>query len=69
MAGFIGTAILVSGSTLLAWDKLHSPALDQETAQAHPTGIPWLQAETDCQQAGRTWKEGTCWDTEHSPDF
>lgn len=35
----------------------------------YPTAIPWLQDEAGCQRTDRTWRNGRCWDEEHSPFF
>jgi hypothetical protein len=35
----------------------------------YPTSLPWIQDKTDCKYRGRTWKDGKCWDQEHSPMF
>jgi hypothetical protein len=35
----------------------------------YPTSLPWIQDKSDCEYRGRTWKDGKCWDQEHSPMF
>jgi hypothetical protein len=35
----------------------------------YPTSLPWIQDKSDCESRGRTWKDGKCWDQEHSPMF
>jgi hypothetical protein len=35
----------------------------------HPTSIPWIEEKTRCDQTGRIWRNGKCWDSEHSPLF
>jgi hypothetical protein len=40
-----------------------------ENVGAHPTALPWIQREADCNGAKQTWKNGLCFDSEHSPNF
>lgn len=35
----------------------------------HATGIPWIQDAQSCQESGRFWEDGTCWDQQHDPSF
>ncbi|WP_071518511.1 hypothetical protein [Geitlerinema sp. PCC 9228] len=37
----------------------------------HPTSIPWLTTQEECEKTGRTWSqlESKCWDSEHHPWF
>lgn len=37
--------------------------------QSHPTALPWIESEQDCTGAQRHWKDGFCFDSEHSPEF
>ena len=59
--GSFAFTIVMSVYLLLKWG---SPS---ETAA--PTSIPWLTNQSECEQTGRIWLHGECWDTEHSPDF
>jgi hypothetical protein len=38
-------------------------------SQSHPTAIPWLQTKAACQNTGRVWRDGVCWDQEHDSSF
>lgn len=35
----------------------------------HPTSIPWINNQSDCERTNRNWYDGKCWDAEHSPTF
>jgi ABC-type Fe3+ transport system permease subunit len=35
----------------------------------HPTSIPWLTEQSQCQHTHRTWRDNKCWDYEHNPMF
>ncbi|MGG6270954.1 hypothetical protein ACQ4M3_42070 [Leptolyngbya sp. AN03gr2] len=58
-------------ATSLLYYIQHPEPAEQQSSQdeIHPTAIPWLQSEEACRKTGRTWKDETCWDHEHSPDF
>ncbi|WP_427160855.1 hypothetical protein ACQFX9_04295 [Aliinostoc sp. HNIBRCY26] len=34
-----------------------------------PTSIPWIFDQSQCEDTGRTWRDGKCWDKEHNPQF
>ncbi len=44
-----------------------TPSVSAE--QSHPTALPWIEAEKDCTGKYRDWKNGLCFDSDHSPDF
>jgi hypothetical protein len=44
-------------------------ALSSTNSIVHPTSIPWLQNQKDCEKTGRIWQDGECWDQQHSPEF
>ncbi len=35
----------------------------------HPTSIPWLSEQSQCEHTRRTWRDNKCWDYEHNPMF
>lgn len=37
--------------------------------ESHPTALPWIESEQSCTGGQREWKDGLCFDSEHSPDF
>lgn len=41
----------------------------KSTAEVHPTALPWIERPADCRGAKRQWKDGMCYDSEHSPEF
>jgi hypothetical protein len=62
----LATGAILGASWLLAIQPLLN-ALQQTSY--YPTAIPWLQTQADCQHTGRAWREGTCWDEQHNPNF
>ncbi|MDJ0736293.1 MAG: hypothetical protein QNJ47_19885 [Nostocaceae cyanobacterium] len=36
---------------------------------SYPTSLPWVEDKYQCEQFGRTWRNGECWDSEHSHTF
>lgn len=60
--------ISLSAATILSWVILQS-WLAKAAYTVHPTGIPWLETQADCEKSGRVWQEGNCWDSEHDPTF
>jgi hypothetical protein len=64
----LGTASLTTIATLF-WLYIVQPDLASSNSRVHPTSIPWLQNQEDCEKTARTWQNGTCLDSEHSPDF
>ncbi|MGL5083804.1 MAG: hypothetical protein ACRC8A_20165 [Microcoleaceae cyanobacterium] len=39
------------------------------SASVAPTSIPWLKSQSDCQETGRSWQKGQCWDRSHDRLF
>ncbi|MBD2214935.1 hypothetical protein H6G27_34595 [Nostoc linckia FACHB-104] len=35
----------------------------------YPTSIPWISDQSECENTNRIWRDGKCWDYQHSPDF
>lgn len=57
---------LISSFAILTfvWSSIYSiPTLP------HPTSIPWINNQFDCERTYRIWNNGQCWDLEHSPVF
>ncbi|MDB9372829.1 hypothetical protein [Nodularia sphaerocarpa] len=46
------------------WSSIYSTPISP-----HPTSIPWINNQFDCERTYRIWKDGKCWDLEHSPVF
>lgn len=61
--------LLMGGGTLLFLMKVLPPVVAEEKLEDYPTAIPWLQTADGCEQTGRMWRDGTCWDDEHDPSF
>ncbi len=36
---------------------------------SYPTSLPWVESKSQCEEFGRTWRNGQCWDGEHSHNF
>lgn len=43
-------------------------ALSQPT-QVYPAGIPFKEDRASCEDSGRIWQDGNCYDYEHDPTF
>ncbi|MCC5631416.1 hypothetical protein LC613_27050 [Nostoc sphaeroides CHAB 2801] len=44
-------------------------SLTPTSSSYYPTSIPWIEDKSECEHTGRIWKNGKCWDSEHSPNF
>jgi hypothetical protein len=59
----------VAGGSVVVWQSLQPAIISLQRSSVYPVSIPWLHSEGDCEKTGRTWSNGNCWDSEHSPDF
>jgi hypothetical protein len=76
---FVGSSlvILLASSTAMFSAIFSSFALSSSSStfaskaedSFYATSLPWIQDKSDCEHRGRTWKDGKCWDKEHSPMF
>ena len=57
---------IFSAGILISRANLSLPSLPNKT---FPTIYPSKENEEDCEESGRTWRDGKCYDYEHSPDF
>jgi hypothetical protein len=70
LLSILAPTCLLSIALVVGWFRVITPALRaQQNAEVHPTAIPWLNNQTACEHTSRVWKDGNCWDKEHSPDF
>jgi hypothetical protein len=70
LLSILAPACLLSIMLVVGWFRFVAPALKaQQNAEAHPTALPWLKTQAACEHTDRVWKDGDCWDKEHSPDF
>lgn len=46
-----------------------SSSLQSKDERIHPTAIPWLENQASCEDTGRSWDQGQCWDQQHNPNF
>jgi hypothetical protein len=61
---------LLSILLVLGWFRFVVPMMQtQQNTEVHPTVLPWLQTQAACEHTSREWRDGECWDREHSPDF
>jgi hypothetical protein len=65
---FIGVLLVLSLSTFTTLPSLLSLFTDLSTL-THPTSIPWIHNKSECIHTGRKWRDGECWDSEHSDMF
>ncbi|MCX7592659.1 MAG: hypothetical protein N2235_02645 [Fischerella sp.] len=65
-----GTAFLTLLLTCGSWTlKFLVSYLSSISISIHPTSIPWIGNQPQCQHTGRTWRNGRCWDYEHNMMF
>jgi hypothetical protein len=70
LLSILAPTCLLSIMLVGGWFRVIAPALRaQQNAEVHPTAIPWLKNQAACEHTSRVWKDGDCWDKEHSPDF
>jgi hypothetical protein len=70
LLSFLVPSCLLSILLVLGWFRFVVPTIKaQQNAEAHPTVLPWLQTQAACEHTSREWRDGECWDKEHSPDF
>lgn len=70
IATTLGASILLLGCTIIYPLIQRQSTLSSEVVSgAHATILPWIEREADCQGAKQTWKDGFCFDSEHSPEF
>ena len=44
-------------------------AVVESVREAYPAALPWIKRAVDCKGEQREWKNGMCYDSEHSPNF
>ncbi len=44
-------------------------SLNLTSSLSYPTSIPWIFDSSECEHTNRVWRDGKCWDSEHSPNF
>lgn len=62
VTGYIAVSpnILSNGKSLLG---------TKSGSNSHPTILPWIESEAACNGAQQVWKDGHCFDSEHSREF
>lgn len=65
---FIGFLFVLSLSTFTTLPSFLSLFTSISTSP-HPTSIPWIHNKSECIHTGRKWRDGECWDSEHSDMF
>lgn len=71
-ANAIFLALLLSSLVVTLYNGFYlaatlTPQVSAE--QTHPAALPWIESEEGCTGPQRKWKDGFCFDSEHSPDF
>lgn len=61
------TTLVLASCTSIAYGLLHISL--PKASDPHPSGIPWLTSQENCEKTGRSWDQGQCLDYEHSPMF
>ena len=65
---FIGFLIILSACSYTIFFSVFS-SLTPIPTPSNPTSIPWINDKSECEYTNRVWREGKCWDYEHSPNF
>nr|WP_290222096.1 hypothetical protein [Trichocoleus desertorum] len=61
-------ALFLAASASVVYGLFYSP-LSLLSSAVYPAGIPWLTTPDSCEQTGRTWHQGRCFDYDHNPLF
>lgn len=61
--------IILSAGCTVSYGLIQFALAASQRDNIYPTAIPWLQTQAACEQTGRFWEEGKCWDAMQSPDF
>lgn len=61
-------ALLVTGFTSILYNVLDISNLPR-VPFIHPVTVPWLSNKNQCEDSGKTWRDGECLDFEHDPSF
>lgn len=61
-------ALLVTGFTSIVYNVLDISNLPMVPFN-HPVTIPWISSKNQCEDSGKTWRDGECLDFEHDPSF
>ncbi|MEH2438354.1 MAG: hypothetical protein V7K25_29845 [Nostoc sp.] len=64
----LGFLIILSICSYTIFSSVLS-SLTPKSSSYYPTSIPWINDKSECEQTGRSWNNGKCWDSEHSPNF
>jgi multisubunit Na+/H+ antiporter MnhC subunit len=62
--------VLLGALTIFGAVKAKStvrPAL--QANEFHPTSLPWVTSQSECDRALKVWDNGKCWDYQNRPDF
>lgn len=65
--GLLLVSFLVTLFNLSYLMKAATPTVSAK--EQHPTALPWIESEAQCRGVNRTWKDGFCFDSDHSPEF
>lgn len=62
--GSIAIAVVVVGYGCIRFFQWATPS-----ASVSPASIPWIKSQSACQETGRSWQKGQCWDGSHDRLF
>ena len=68
LCGGLAVLMLLAHGLVSLWIDVNDAAARLES-RSHATVLPWIKKEADCQGAQREWKDGFCYDSEHSRHF
>lgn len=67
---FLGLLLASCVVTLFNVFYLVNAVMPQVSAtESYPTALPWIESEAQCKGGTRVWKNGFCFDADHSPEF
>jgi hypothetical protein len=69
IAGCLGLLAAAGVGVNFLWNSWLQPTLATDVSTMHETAIPWLQSKVSCEGTGRIWRDSTCWDKQHNPNF
>jgi predicted ribosomally synthesized peptide with SipW-like signal peptide len=69
IGGFSVLFVLSASATLLLISSSTLSFFSSRNDTSYPTSLPWVESQSQCEEFGRSWRNGQCWDREHSGTF
>ncbi len=66
---FLAGSVMILFASATTTSSLVFSFVTSRTDTSYPTSLPWVENKYECEQFGRTWRNGQCWDGEHSYTF